>query len=172
MVLRGTVKRENSSTKRARLNLDPTSNRFGKRSGPFVQSELKAILRPSDVRFAHDHVPLGSSHMLAAVFRHDPTLPPWTAYCDVHCAIIHRVHRMRSPPRARVRARKHTAHKDNNRQAVLAIVRDGVKVPPGITIGRDFEVKARSSVADCAARRPLSATMGTPAPGCALAPAR
>jgi len=73
---------------------------------------------------------------------------------------------------AGVIGREHTAHKSNDRQAVLAIIADRINIPPAITIVRNGYIKARSASRASAARIPASVAMGTPGPGCVLPPAR
>ncbi len=73
---------------------------------------------------------------------------------------------------ARKRRREHIAHQDNGRQRMLAVFAVRVDVPPGIARGRERDIKRQSSKYACAAKCPLCATMGTPAPGCVEPPHR
>ena len=49
---------------------------------------------------------------------------------------------------------------------------DAVDVPPGVAVGRDGQVEARSARIAAAACRPESAAIGMPGPGCTPPPAR
>jgi hypothetical protein len=68
--------------------------------------------------------------------------------------------------------RKHTSDEGNQRQAVLTIVTQRVEVPPGIASRYYRPIEAKSLSMQAAARRPETAAIGTPGPGCVLPPAR
>ena len=54
----------------------------------------------------------------------------------------------------------------------MAVVAEGVDVPPEITTLRDRLVESRCAISVAAASRPDMAAIGTPGPGCTLPPAR
>ena len=54
----------------------------------------------------------------------------------------------------------------------MFVIAERVNVPPRIAAGSEGRVEARSANAACAAKRPDSAAIGTPAPGCVPPPAR
>ena len=66
--------------------------------------------------------------------------------------------------------REDGADEADDRQAVMSAVTEAVEVPPGVAPGREDEVTPRSSQMIFSAMRADSATIGTPAPGCALPP--
>src|SRR5690606_33749670 len=60
----------------------------------------------------------------------------------------------------------------DDRDRAPPIVAHRVQVPPGVAAARALEVEARPSITLSAASRPLSAAIGTPAPGFTLPPAK
>ena len=72
----------------------------------------------------------------------------------------------------RVVRREDAADEGDDRQAVPAVVAEGVDVPPEIATRRDRLVESRCAISVSAASRPDIAAIGTPGPGCTLPPAR
>jgi hypothetical protein len=78
----------------------------------------------------------------------------------------------RAPARVGVVRREDAAEEGDQAERIAPVVADDIGVPPGVAAVRDRPVEARSASALAAASFPLSATIGTPAPGCALPPVR
>jgi hypothetical protein len=68
--------------------------------------------------------------------------------------------------------REDAADEGDDAQSVVAVVADGVDVPPEIAAGRDRLVESRCASSVAAALCPDSAAIGTPGPGCTPPPAR
>ncbi len=68
--------------------------------------------------------------------------------------------------------REHTADKADDGEAMLAVIAQRIDIPPAVATGRNRRIEARDAIRLSAARRPESAAIGTPGPGCTLPPAR
>lgn len=106
-------------------------------------------------------------------FGHRPEMTWRTVKGHVHCAIVFGVDllalTLKSPSVIR---RKDTADKSNDAQRILAVVAQGVYVPPKVAASRYGLVEPRYAITVSAANRPERAAMGTPGPGWTLPPAR
>ena len=76
--------------------------------------------------------------------------------------------------RPRVIRREHAANERDEREAVIAVIANGINVPPGVAAVRHGGVESQAHCfnTSAAAIRPDSADIATPGPGCALPPAR
>ena len=90
---------------------------------------------------------------------------------DVEGAVAERIAGAEAA-RPGVIGREHAADEGDQRDAVLAVVADGIDIPPDIALVRDGRVETWSAITADAANRPDRAAIGTPAPGCVPPPAR
>ena len=81
---------------------------------------------------------------------------------DVDAAVVGRV----AAAAPAVPGREHRADEADDRDGMVAVAGDAVDVPPGVAVGRDGQVEARSARIAAAACRPESAAIGMPGPGC------
>ena len=128
---------------------------------------------PSHAAWSDLEVVRATCHTASAPLGHGPALTAFAVECDVDGAVVVGLHLLALPGKGPgVIRRKNAANKSNNAQRVLAIVTDGVDIPPEVRPRFDLLVKSRSAITVSAARRPEIAAIGTPGPGCTLPPAR
>lgn len=165
------IERERPSIKSLGVHPDGAAQGSWPRRGALIDATHEPVALPGHLGRA-DHQLFGPAlNPLRRVLTHHPSLSVTTAQHHVERWKLERVHARAPSSLAGVGWREHTPQEYDRGQAVSAIVGEGIDVPPGVAIGREVDVKSRSSAMAWAASRPLSATIGTPAPGCALAPA-
>lgn len=103
--------------------------------------------------------------------RHAPAVPALAVKGDVERTVILWVGRSLAPGSG-VIGREHAPHETDDGQPMAAIVTQAIEVPPAIATRRNLGIEALRAMRLSAARRPESAAIGTPGPGCALPPAR
>jgi hypothetical protein len=109
-------------------------------------------------------------HIQHATLGHGPAF--FTAVqSNIDGAVIFRIAQTLASRTGIIR-REHAAHESNDRQPMLAVVTQSIKIPPAISIIGNYLVEARSCNNASAALMPESAAIGTPGPGCTLPPAR
>ena len=103
-----------------------------------------------------------------APFRQRP--PTYAGPVEAHIE----THVIKRPPpsRPRIVGREDRTQHGDQGEAEAAVRADRVCVPPGVAARRNLAVEARSVSSCRAAIIPESVAIGTPAPGCALPPAR
>lgn len=106
-------------------------------------------------------------NIVSSAFCHRPTrLGPIKR--DVHASMVQRI----VPSSTLVEWREDRTNEGDDRQGVLAVLADGIDIPPTVSAGWYLRVEAWSSVRLRAACKPDKAAIGTPAPGCVAPPAQ
>ncbi len=146
---------------------DPAANPTRQRNGDLLDLDGQRITVPAQRRGAYRQSPLVSFQCTASSLRHGPARPR-TVERDVQTQMVRRI--LSAGPG--VVRREHAADKGDDRQSMAPVVAEGVQVPPAIATRDDRRLEVESFSRHATAKRPDSAAIGTPGPGCTLPPAR
>ncbi|MEY3016438.1 MAG: hypothetical protein RJB19_750 [Pseudomonadota bacterium] len=154
------------------LPLDSSRDRIG----PLSNVNDQLVVLPSDLARSK-LVEVGATlKPLMATFCHGPTLLSWAIESDIDGAMIVGIDGQALPAGPSIGGSvirgEDAADKDDHGDAVSTAIAHPIDIPPEITTRRDLLVKSRSAIRLAAAKRPDSAAIGTPAPGCTVPPAR
>jgi hypothetical protein len=86
--------------------------------------------------------------------------------------MLSRVDMTPKPPLFRIIGREYAADEGDNRQSEAVVGAERIDIPPGVAIGWNRFIEAKSSRSASDASWPESAAIGTPGPGCTLPPAK
>ena len=149
------------------------AHRIGDRGGCLGDIDHQRFAVPMQ-RARPDRQMVGVARNRAArTFGHRPGGAARAGHRHVDRAVVFR----RVPPAQLVIGREDAADKGDDREPIAPAigsrgVAEGVDIPPGIAVRVDLYVEPRSLSRISTARPPLSAAIGTPAPGCVLPPAQ
>ena len=155
------------------VDADLPAHRIGERGGGLGDIDHQRFAVPMQ-RTGPDREMIGiAADAAARAFGHRPRLAARAGHRHIDRAVILR----RVPTAQLVIGREDAADKGDDREPVAPAigsrgVAKGVDIPPGIAVRVDLYVEPRSLSRISTARPPLSAAIGTPAPGCVLPPAQ
>ncbi len=172
-VAAGAVERDRVSRALLGPQADGSGEAATQRGGALVEVDDQRVALPADRARAQDQLAGAPREGAGATLGEHPRIAGRRVEGDVDGRVRQGIGAPAAPRAGcRVERREHAAEHGDDADGRAAVVAHRVEVPPGVAAGRDREVEARSSITLVAASLPLCATIGMPAPGCALPPQR
>ena len=131
------------------------------------------VARPMELAGSDAQTLTVPENATTATLGHCPAFACRAVQRDVDGAVIFGINRCTmTRKRCCVVRRENASDKSDDTYRVLAVVADGIDIPPEIRTRPNRLVEARSAITVAAASWPDNAAIGTPGPGCTLPPAR
>lgn len=165
------VEIEYAASQRSRPHTDDAFEARRPRHGDLVHMDDETIAVPVESARTDLQGARIASEILTRTLGQSPVLGRTSVQRDIERAVIMRIAAAEAPGESVV-GRENAADEGDDGQRMIAVVAYAIDIPPGIAAFRYGLAEVRSSRMVAAARRPDSAAMGTPGPGCALPPAR
>jgi hypothetical protein len=165
------VERERRLSMRVGIETQGAPQPAGSRDRDLVEFDRERVTIPSDRAGADRQVRLRSSNRIPAALGQSPEPGPWAIERNIQSTVIERICWPTTAGPGVIR-REHAADKGDQGDAVPPVVAQGIDIPPRVAVRRDGCVETMSGTRLAATKRPDSAAIGTPGPGCTLPPAR
>ena len=155
-----------------RLQRDRAPQRSHCQRRLFIDLDAEPRALPDDGARA-DGEPIGAwPQGLFAALCHGPSAHPGAVHGNIERAMLSRVDMTPKPPLLSIVRREYAADEGDNRQSEAVVGAERIDIPPGVAIGRNRFIEAKSARSASDASWPESAAIGMPGPGCTLPPAK